>query len=108
MDCSLPGSSVDGVSQQEYYSRDPSQGICPTRSPIHIPALAGRFFTAESPGKPILGLAGELGFLVLNMRADHLWLQVETLQLQVETLRNIIQMEYFGKLMEDIWKQRKH
>ena len=54
MDCSHPGSSVCGISQQEYWHgllfpspRDlPDPGIEPMS-----PALAGRFFTTEPPGK---------------------------------------------------------
>ena len=46
MNCSLPGFSVHGINQQEYWNIfDP--GIEPTS-----PALACRFFTAEPPGKP--------------------------------------------------------
>ena len=56
MDCSLPGSSVHGFSWQEYWSGLPypppgdlsDPGIEPTS-----PALAGRFFTAEAPRKPL-------------------------------------------------------
>ena len=44
MDCSLPGSSVHGITQA------PNPGIKST-SPIS-PALAGEFFTPEPPGKP--------------------------------------------------------
>ena len=54
-DCSLPGSSVHGISQARIleriaisFSRDlPDSGIKPAS-----PALAGRFFSAEPPGKP--------------------------------------------------------
>ena len=55
MDCTLPGSSVHGISQQGYWNglpfsppgNLPDLGIKPMS-----PALAGRFFTTESPGKP--------------------------------------------------------
>ena len=56
MDCSLPGSSVHGISQARMlewvaisfsWGDLPDQGIEPTS-----PALAGRFFTTEPPGKP--------------------------------------------------------
>ena len=55
MDCSLPGSSVHGTLQPRIlewvaisFSRDlPHTGIEPMS-----PALAGRFFTTEPPGKP--------------------------------------------------------
>ena len=55
MDCSLPGSSVQGISQARIlewvaisFSRDlPHPGIEPM-----TPALAGGLFTTEPPGKP--------------------------------------------------------
>ena len=55
MDCSLPGSSVHGIFQARImewvaisFSRDlPEPEIKPMS-----PALAGRFFTTEEPGKP--------------------------------------------------------
>ena len=55
-DCSPPGSSVHGISQQEYSSvlpfptsRDlPHPGMEPTYL-----VLAGGFITTEPPGKPI-------------------------------------------------------
>ena len=55
MYCSLPCSSVHGIPRQEYWS-----GL-PFPSPLNLPnprvkpvspALAGRFFTTEPPGKP--------------------------------------------------------
>ena len=57
MDCSPPGSSVHGILQASILqwaaissSGDfPNPGIKP-ESPVS-PALAGRFLTAESPGK---------------------------------------------------------
>ena len=58
MDYSLPGSSVHGISQQEYWSGlpyPPSGGLPNPRveptSPV-ASALAGRFFTSEPLGKP--------------------------------------------------------
>ena len=58
MDCSPPGSSVCGIFQARilewiaiFFSRDlPDTGI-KLASPV-APALAGRFFTTETPGKP--------------------------------------------------------
>ena len=58
MDCSPPGFSVHGIIQEEYWSGLPfpcpgglpDPGVEPT-SPAS-PALAGRFFTSEPPGKP--------------------------------------------------------
>ena len=57
MDCSPPDSSVHGISQQEYWNGLlfpppgdlPHPGITPV-SPVS-PILAGRFLTAEPPGK---------------------------------------------------------
>ena len=57
MDCSPPGSSVRGISQARIlewvaisFSGDlPTPGIKPVS-----PALAGGFFTAEPPGKPLV------------------------------------------------------
>ena len=57
MGCSLPGSSVHGISQQEYWSGLPfpppgdlsDPGIEPTS-----PALTGRFFTTEPPGNALV------------------------------------------------------
>ena len=59
MDCSPPGSSVHEIFQQEYWGGFPcpptgdlpDPGIKPA-SPAS-PALAGGFFTAEPPGKPL-------------------------------------------------------
>ena len=76
MDCSLPGFSVHGISQ-EYWSglpfpspRDlPNQGIEP-----RSPALAGGFFTIESPEKPISYITGEETGFLGNLR-DHLMSQ---------------------------------
>ena len=56
MDCSLPGSSVHGIFQARVlewvaisFSGDlPNSGIKPPS-----PALAGRFFSTEPPGKPV-------------------------------------------------------
>ena len=52
MDCTPPGSSVRGVLQAailEWVAISFSKGSSQPTSP----ALAGRVFTAESPGKPI-------------------------------------------------------
>ena len=58
MDCSPPGSSVHGISQKRILSGLPfptpgvlsNPGIEP--STLESPALEGKFFTAEPPGKP--------------------------------------------------------
>ena len=56
MDCSLPGFSVHGFSRQEYWNGlpfpPPGDFLYPGIGPVS-PALAGKFFTAESPGKPL-------------------------------------------------------
>ena len=55
MDYSLPGLSVHGISRQEYCSGlpFPSPGDLPNPETEPVsPALAGGFFTTESPGKP--------------------------------------------------------
>ena len=70
MDCSLPGSSVHRISQARvlewvaiYFSRDhPDTGIEPMS-----PALAGRFFTTEPPGKPGVDLAACSNFPRLSL-----------------------------------------
>ena len=52
MDCSLPGSSVHGISQARIHFPCPSQGDLPDpgRSPV-APGLVGGFFTTEPPRK---------------------------------------------------------
>ena len=53
--CSLPESSVHGISQArilEKIGMSFSRGSFPLRDQLSSPALAGRFFTTESPGKP--------------------------------------------------------
>ena len=55
MECSLPGSSVHGFPRQEYWSGLPfpsSGDLSHTGIKPVSPALAGRFFTTEPPGKP--------------------------------------------------------
>ena len=55
MDCSPPVSSVMGFSGQEYWSALPFSlpGNLPDPGiELAPPALAGGFFTTESPGKP--------------------------------------------------------
>ena len=54
MDCSLPGSSVHGISRQEYWSGLPFSSPGDLPNPGMKPAssaLAGGFFTTEAPGK---------------------------------------------------------
>ena len=57
MNYSLPGSSIHGISRQEWVaissSRDlPDPGVEPVS--LASSALAGRFFTTAPPGKPHL------------------------------------------------------
>ena len=55
MDCSPPGSSVHGTSQARVLdgvAMPFSRGSSPPRDRAGVPALAGGFSTAESPGKP--------------------------------------------------------
>ena len=55
MECSLPGSSVHGFPRQEYWSGLPfpsSGDLSHTVIKPVSPALAGRFFITEPPGKP--------------------------------------------------------
>ena len=57
-DYSLPGSSVHGISQArilEWVAISFSRESSPPRNQTHIPALAGRFFTTVSSGKPCIG-----------------------------------------------------
>ena len=56
MNCSPPGSSVHGISQTrilEWVAISFSRGSYRPRDPIQVSCLAGEFFTAEPPGKPI-------------------------------------------------------
>ena len=70
IDCSLPGSSVHGVFQQEHWSGlqfPPAEGLSDSgikpRSPAS-PALLGGLFTAEPPGKPPKGQIWDILYFV--------------------------------------------
>ena len=55
MDCSLPGFSVHGILQArtlEWVAMPPPGGLPDPGIEPASPALAGRFFTTEPPGKP--------------------------------------------------------
>ena len=55
MDYSLPGSFVHGISQArilEWVDISFSRGSSPPRDQTTSPALSGKFFTSEPPGKP--------------------------------------------------------
>ena len=74
-DCSPPGSSVHGISQArilEWVAISFSRGSSRPRDTAHISCLAGRFFTTEPPGKPLLSCGrGEntISFRVLYVDA---------------------------------------
>ena len=56
MDHSLPGSSDNGIFQAtilEWVAMPSSRGSSQHRDQIYISYIAGRFFTAESLGKPL-------------------------------------------------------
>ena len=57
MDYSHPGSSIHGILQAripEWLAISYSRESCQPRDQIRVPCIAGRFFTAEPPGKLIL------------------------------------------------------
>ena len=59
MDCSPPGSSDHGISQArilEWLAISFSREKNPGKEP-RFPALAGRFFATEPPGKPQMPVA---------------------------------------------------
>ena len=72
MDCSLPGSSVHGISQSRILEwvaisspRDlPDPGM--EFASLASPALAGGFFTMEPPGKPIVSIVTDILLLLLS------------------------------------------
>ena len=81
-DCSLPGSSVRGISQArilECITISSSRASSWTREWTHISCLAGRFFTTEPPGKSHLrsyhlirptfckNLEGEMLWILFNL-----------------------------------------
>ena len=63
MDCSPPGSSVHGIFQArilEWVAMPSSRGPSQPRDRTHVSCvfcIAGRFFTTESPGKPLTDLS---------------------------------------------------
>ena len=63
MDCSLPGSSVPGISQARILERvriSFSRGSSRPRDQNCVFYIAGRFFTTEPPGKPTCTLTHTL------------------------------------------------
>ena len=73
VDCSLPGFSVHGILQArilEWVALPSSRGSAQLRVQTCISCIAGRFFTAEPPGKPsrqtislLKQTQGEMSFL---------------------------------------------
>ena len=66
MDCSLPCSSVHGISQERILDRVAisfSTGSSQPRDQTFLFCIAGRFFTTEPPGKP----------LVLKLQSTDIW-----------------------------------
>ena len=59
MDCSLPGSSIQGILQArilEWVAVPSSRGSSPPRDQTYVSCgscIAGRFFTTEPPGNPL-------------------------------------------------------
>ena len=56
MDCSPSGSSIHGILQArilDWVAISFLRGSSQPRDQIHVSCLAGRFFTTESPGKPL-------------------------------------------------------
>ena len=66
LDCSPPGSFVGGnspgkiigVGCPEWVAMPSSRASSLPRDRTHIPCIAGRFFTTEPPGKPLLHCSG--------------------------------------------------
>ena len=76
MNCSPPGSSIHGISRQEYWSGlpfPPSENLFDPGIKPMFPeslALANRFFTTEPPGKSnslLTGLSNSKFLLLLNL-----------------------------------------
>ena len=69
MDYSLPGSSVRGISQTKSGFSFPSAGDLPDPGiEPTFPALAGRLFTTEPPGKPWLILSLAFPYKILKQQ----------------------------------------
>ena len=71
MDCSLPGSSIHGISQSrilEWVAISSSRGSSQPNK-TRVSGLAGGFFTSEPPGSPEL-------MLLLLSRFSRVWLCV--------------------------------
>ena len=93
MDCSLPGSSVNGISQASTlewvaisFSRESSQ----PRDQTHGSCIAGIFFTAEPPGKPTTKTINIDWELMSMPELDHTWF--------------VNKGQDFGFYLEGIWE----
>ena len=58
MDCSPPGSSVNGIlvlvqARVVEWVAISSRGFPPPSDRTHVSCIAGRFFTTETPGSPV-------------------------------------------------------
>ena len=77
MDCSPPGSSVHGILQArrlEWVAMPSSRASSQPRDWTQVSCFAGRFFTAETQGKPSRLLAScILGLLMILMQETARW-----------------------------------
>jgi len=72
--CDPPGTSVHGILQPriiEQVAMHSTRGSSQHRDPIHVSCIAGRFFTTEPPGKPILNGITPLYINKTNTGGDH-------------------------------------
>ena len=106
MDCSLPGSSVHGISQArvlEWVAISSSRGSSWPGIEPTSPALAGGFFTTEPPGKP-QDKELSLSFLISRMKwcntshniyVSYFW--------QVSWIRNCKPSSLYLEVCKDGW-----
>ena len=88
MDCSLPGSSVHGISQTrilECVAISFSRGSSQPRHQTHISCIAGRLFTTEPPGKPTFHSLSQRIFNFLHYSDHNLTLSFVVLCLSLLT-----------------------
>ena len=74
VDCSLPGSSVHGISQArilEWVALSFSRGSSQLRDRIHVSCITGRFFTSESQVDPLKQLSSTLLALRISFTEDN-------------------------------------
>ena len=109
MECSLPGSSVHGISQARIlewvvisFSRESSHpGIEPIS--LMFPVLEGRFFTTEQPGKPNMSLQSSIrNSCVMDKGVDfgmNAWVGIQALPLiSGVTLSRFLNLSVSGNL----------